>query len=200
MAVLISTVSATVAATSTTTHAHGLKGSSGQGVTPDLVLPLSPTTLEVTTADATNITVQNTGGATDTAIFLCIRFHSMGRAVASGAGLPFMQNLAGGGGVGGRVSWVDVSDAVYVVPASDVHLSVSRTAAGASGLTLPSAAATGVGKVFWVKDSGLNSAVNNITITPDGGDTIDGAPNLVISTNAAMVKLTCDGVSNWEVG
>jgi hypothetical protein len=39
--------------------------------------------------------------------------------------------------------------------------------------------------------------VNNVTIVPNGADTIDGAANFLISTQRASVTLRSDGESGW---
>ena len=46
-----------------------------------------------------------------------------------------------------------------------------------------------------IKDAGANAATNNITIITQGSETIDGAANLVISTNNGSVTVYTDGTN-----
>lgn len=64
-------------------------------------------------------------------------------------------------------------------------------------VTLPSAAAN-TGRLLTVKDKFGNAAVNNITISPLPGDTIDGsASSYTLSNSGAAISLVSDGVSRW---
>ena len=66
----------------------------------------------------------------------------------------------------------------------------------AVAVTLPAGAN---GHSVIVKDAtGAGASVNNITITPNGGDTIDGALTLVISTDKASYTLVKNG-ANWDI-
>ena len=53
------------------------------------------------------------------------------------------------------------------------------------------------GRSIIVKNS--SASLNAITVTPSGGDTIDGAATFVITTARQSITLVSDGVSNWEV-
>jgi hypothetical protein len=64
-------------------------------------------------------------------------------------------------------------------------------------VTLPSAAAN-TGRLLTVKDKFGNAAVNNITISPLAGDTIDGSgSSYILSNSGAAISLVSDGVSRW---
>ena len=55
------------------------------------------------------------------------------------------------------------------------------------------------GRVVFVKDeTGLASALRTITVTGQGGETIDGAPNKVIIVPYGVLRLYSDG-ANWFV-
>ncbi len=54
------------------------------------------------------------------------------------------------------------------------------------------------GRTVIVKDVGGNAGTNNITITTEGAETIDGAASFVINTNYESVSLVSDG-TNWFI-
>jgi len=85
----------------------------------------------------------------------------------------------------------------YTALVSDSVVGVTSTAA-ARTITLPSAAAMTPGARMTVKDESGAAAVNNITISRAGTDTIEGAITKVISTNYGTVTLYSTG-SVWMV-
>ena len=64
-------------------------------------------------------------------------------------------------------------------------------------VTLP-AASSNSGRIIMVKDSGGNSHSNNITISRNGSDVIDGEASIVLESPYAAVTLVCNG-SNWFI-
>ncbi len=53
---------------------------------------------------------------------------------------------------------------------------------------------------FWVKDITGTAATNNITVTPNGTDTIDGVnASITINENAAARMLISDGAAAWYI-
>lgn len=52
---------------------------------------------------------------------------------------------------------------------------------------------------FWIKDLTGTAATYNITVTPDGSDTIDGAATLVLDENNSSRGLISDGTSKWYI-
>lgn len=72
------------------------------------------------------------------------------------------------------------------------------TSATTITVTLPPASGIG-NRVYVIKDKSGNASTNNITIIPDGSDTIDNISNFVISINYESIHLITDGINNWEV-
>lgn len=105
--------------------------------------------------------------------------------------------LLSGGIAVGRIS---VASSPYNVTATDIHLSVNTNAARTINLPAASAFGGNLSRILIVKDAvGTGADTNNITIVPDGTDTIDQvAANLVINTLRGSERLFSDGVSNWE--
>ena len=90
----------------------------------------------------------------------------------------------------------EVSSATYDVLPTDNILHVTYTSTGAvTNIELQSAQVKR-GRIITVKDAGGNASGNNITITTEGAETIDGSATTVISTNYGSVELYCDG-TNW---
>lgn len=85
----------------------------------------------------------------------------------------------------------------YNVQPNDYLVAVTNTAAPRT-VTLPSAVTMGEGKVYVIKDESGGAAVNNITINPQPGQTINGAPSATITTNFGVVRLYSNG-ANWFI-
>ena len=56
---------------------------------------------------------------------------------------------------------------------------------------------TNQGRVLIFKDALGNANNNNITITGDGSDQIDGNAQYVINDNKEAITLICDGINGW---
>ena len=96
---------------------------------------------------------------------------------------------------------IDVTASTYAYnPTDDLHeaiLAVAYTATGAVAISLDAGVLAKNTKII-IKDTGGNASVNNITITPDSG-LIDGAANLVLSTDYESVTLFTDGTNFFVV-
>lgn len=93
-----------------------------------------------------------------------------------------------------------VTASPIVIAATDMMLNVNINS-GSPTCTLPGAA-TRAGVPLTFKDVGGNFAAHNLTITPAGGETIDGAASLILSANRQAVTLNPfnDGVnSGWFI-
>jgi hypothetical protein len=138
-------------------------------------------------------TIRETGGPTDLTV----------GAIADG---EFVRRV--GGVLQGAASAVGpvffarkslvIGDSPYTVLATE-HLFGVQTVGGAITILLQTAAAAGVGRHLIIKDEDGSAVANNITITPNGVEEIDGvnAP-LTIGSNYAAVELYSDG-AHWFV-
>lgn len=96
----------------------------------------------------------------------------------------------------GVVTYSEPSSFPYSVVTGDAQKVLGIDTSTANTLNLP--AATNV-MWFYIKDITGSAATNNITVTPNGGDTIDGVSSLAINENYASRVLVSDGVSAWYV-
>jgi hypothetical protein len=77
----------------------------------------------------------------------------------------------------------------------DTDETIVVTGASSFALTLPAVADSNEGRVCRVKNNGTGT----VTITPTGGDTIDGAATKVSSTQYDAFEFISDGTSNWQI-
>lgn len=100
---------------------------------------------------------------------------------------------------GGQTAKVTtVAAATYNLLETDYILNVTYTGTGAVTNLQLMTEQTVAGRVIRIKDAGGNAGTNNITITTEGAQTIDGAATLILNTNYQAVDLYCDG-SNWFI-
>jgi len=85
----------------------------------------------------------------------------------------------------------------YTVTSGDSEVVLIIDTSSARTINLP-AATTAMTVV--IKDGAQSAQDNNITVAPNGSDTIDGAnSNYVINTNNAALWFISDGVSSWYI-
>jgi len=84
------------------------------------------------------------------------------------------------------------------VTATDDQILINKAAPATTAVTLP-AASTRSGRPLVVKDLARNAAAFNITLTPNGVETIDGAANLVISINGSEFDLVPISGTGWAI-
>ena len=106
-----------------------------------------------------------------------------------------LQNAAVSGG--------PVSSAVRVsalattaVATSDYAVLINYTS-GAATVNLPAGVA---GQVFYISDASGTAATNNITINPDGANTILGGASLVVDRNSEVIGLIFSGGNWYRIG
>jgi len=102
--------------------------------------------------------------------------------------------LFGGGITHNRTA---ITAATYTILVTDYYLGVDSTS-NQVALTLPAAATAGAGKTYIMKDETGAASSNDITITGDGSETIDGAGTLTVNQPYVSIGLYTDG-SNWFV-
>lgn len=120
--------------------------------------------------------------------------------VLSGVTTAFFSNQVHWTYLAGSVAIVftitPVTTATYAVSASDTYLRVNR--AGVVALNLP-ATTTRLRSGLIIKDVSGAANTNNITITPDGADTIDDvAGSIVLDVNYGVVELMPAVTGKWD--
>ena len=84
-------------------------------------------------------------------------------------------------------------DADYTVTVADCFVSADCTTADVN-LTLPTASA-GTGRIFYFKRT--DGSGNNVLVTADGAETIDGNSNYTLTTQYQNVNVISDGTEWW---
>ena len=112
--------------------------------------------------------------------------------------------ITNGGSIVSAPSTVQSYETIFaasslVISNSDNFVFISVDTNAARSVTLPLASSVSVGRFYIIKDEDGLADVNNITITPTGGDTIDKAATLTVASPFSATHLISDGVSNWSL-
>ena len=95
----------------------------------------------------------------------------------------------------GLGSTTTVGVSAYDVLATDEMLHTTYSPSGAITIDLKTAQLID-GRVVHIKDAGGNAGSNNITITTEGSETIDGSSTASITDNYGALSIYSDG-TNW---
>lgn len=116
---------------------------------------------------------------------------------AAGVPIQLTSGTAVNSASSGAISATTPVSYPYTVLTSDAQKVLLIDTSAARTLNLP--AATNSMYVI-IKDKTGTSQTNNITITPDGTDTIDGSnSSYLIRSNYSALALVSDGVASWYV-
>lgn len=104
-------------------------------------------------------------------------------------------NGSGGGSNIATVREVTAAGAVAVSPLTDYVILINKTVGAATVVNLPVGQN---GLSYIIKDKKGDANSNNITITPNGAETIDGAATLILNVNKASTSLVFQG-TDWSI-
>lgn len=87
----------------------------------------------------------------------------------------------------------------YTILSTDLfQLFYAASGSSVTAIALPSAATVAAGRAYYFVDRDQNQAINPTTITPNGGDTINGVnAAIALTRNASLTIMVSDGVSKW---
>lgn len=125
------------------------------------------------------------------------KFSIIGPSAANPTALRFIEQIYMSGDFNGKGMVFNRKDAGatnYSVLATDFIVTVDNSAAPRQ-ITLPSALAV-AGRSFIIKDERGNAGAQAITVVGQGGETIDGNPNVVLSVNYDIITVYSNG-ANW---
>ena len=100
------------------------------------------------------------------------------------------------GSVASKITSINNSHSPYSITATD-HIILADSFGGAITINLP-ACSSNSGRIIIVKDVGAGAGSNNITISRNGSDQIDGSVSIAINTNRGYVQLVSDGSQFWH--
>jgi hypothetical protein len=103
------------------------------------------------------------------------------------------------------MSAVSTSPSVLNVSASGTFLTTvgtvrANSASGSFPYYLPLLSSCALGTKFTLKNVGPSGVGNTVTLTPNGSDTIDGAPSLVLNSTPVQDSVTVqNGGTQWDI-
>lgn len=179
-------------------HEPGVPHGVDTDVRPDVITLSAPGF--TATATATNVTVTNNNLEIASCTALCEYWQKIEREMAADPLTVADAFVATAG-----LSTADVLEFPYrTATATPVDVTAADYIIGVDYVTgpvtvnLPSAVTVGAGKCFVIKDAGPHAAAQTITLTPTGGQTIDGGANYPLSVDYAKVTIVSDG-ANWLI-
>lgn len=89
----------------------------------------------------------------------------------------------------------EVNSATYTVLESDRILDVKYTTTGSVAITIPSSFATSQWSPIDITDTGGSAGTNNITLSTEGSEKINGQDTAVIESDNASFNLFTDGTN-----
>lgn len=90
-----------------------------------------------------------------------------------------------------------ITSGPYTITISDNIIACNHSSA--LTINLPSASSMIIGKIFTITDESGDASTNNITITPDGSDTINGETSIIISGNYDSFEIYCGTTTKWFI-
>lgn len=96
----------------------------------------------------------------------------------------------------GEITYKLITTYPYNVLLTDTNNLLGITTTSARTVNLPAASNN---LVVYLKDITGNAETNNITVVPDGSDTIDGQANFVLEGNYEQFGFVSDGNNNWNI-
>lgn len=100
--------------------------------------------------------------------------------------------------VGYMATAIITTGSSYASTSSNHVVLINKSTGSATSVTLPNTASLTVGKVIIVKDAKGDAATNNITITGNNSETIDGQSNYVLNNNYGSVMVIWNG-TEWNI-
>ena len=89
------------------------------------------------------------------------------------------------------------SDSPYTLTASDNVIACNHSSA--ITINLPATSATPTGKIFTIKDESGSVSTNNITVTPNGADTIEGTTSVTINGDYNAIEIYVNDSTGWFI-
>jgi hypothetical protein len=93
---------------------------------------------------------------------------------------------------------ISVASNITISP-SDTFVYLLVDTSAPRTINLPLASSVAGGRVYIIRDKDGNANINNITINAEVGDSIEGAPSYLVTSNNSSTWLIGDGAFNWYI-